>query len=79
MEGNRVAASTAKSVVPDDILDRKAHGRLWESIRGAGVELVTAFMGHPQAAAIEHEAVRAERYRPGSGVVMLLNRLRSQN
>lgn len=77
-EGKRASTPAAKSTVPDEILNRKAHGRLWECIRGAGAELVAALMGHPMAGEIEEEAVRAERYQPGSGVIVLLNRLRAR-
>ena len=66
----------SQSIVPDEILNRKAHQRLWQAIRGFGVELVTAVMVHDNAAELEAEAVRAERYRPGSGLAVLVERLR---
>ena len=67
----------SKSVVPDEVLNRKAHTRLWASIRGFGVELVGAVLSHEHADTIEAEAVKAERYCPGSGLGVLVERLRS--
>jgi len=65
----------SQSIIPDEILNRKAHTRLWESIRGFGGEFITAVMSHEHAGDIENEAVRAERYRPGSGLQVLVELL----
>jgi DNA-binding transcriptional ArsR family regulator len=69
----------SQSRVPDQVLDQKAHGRLWQAIRGFGVELVTAVMMRDDAAELEAQAVRAERYRPGSGLGVVVERLRGNS
>jgi hypothetical protein len=78
MDGGRekTPRQTSSSIVPDEILDRKAHGRLWEGIRGCGAEFMTAVMLRDNAAELEAQAVKAERYRPGAGIAVLLDLLR---
>lgn len=58
-------------VLTDAQLDARASSRLWEALRRLAPAQLAQFLDHPDAARLQEEAVRAERYRPGTGLAVL--------
>lgn len=65
-----------ETVLPESLLNSRAHTRLWTAIRGLEASLVAQIIAR-MSENIEAEAVRAERFRPGSGLQTLAGLLRS--
>jgi hypothetical protein len=62
----------------DEQLDRKAHARLSEGLLKLGEAAIAQFYARPDAEQLEAEAIRAERYKPGTGLAFLADRLRHE-
>lgn len=62
----------------DQQLNTKAHARLSEGLRQLGPAAFAQFLARPDAAQLEAEAIRAERYKPGTGLAFLADRLRHE-
>lgn len=54
-------------VLTSQQLDRKAHARVSEALRSYGYDALLQFQNHPDAASIEADAIKAERFNPNSG------------
>lgn len=52
-------------------LDAKAHARVSEALRQLGQAALVQFYAHPDAAQLEAEAIKAERYSPNKGLTGL--------
>lgn len=63
-------------VLTDTQLNSRAHSRLWTTIRGLETSLVAQIIAR-MTESIEVEAVRAERFKPGSGLQTLLGLLKT--
>ena len=51
----------------DQQLNAKAQSRIYEALRGLGTAALEQLLNHPDATAIEAEAVKAERFSPSQG------------
>lgn len=54
-------------ILSDQQLDTKAQARLYAALKALGHAAMVKFFDHPDAARLEAEAVRAERYSPAQG------------
>jgi len=55
----------------DQQLDAKAHARISEALRQLGQAALAQFYAHPDAAQLEADAIKAERYQPNNGLTGL--------
>lgn len=55
----------------DQQLDRRAASRIWEALQRLAPVQLAEFIARPDADAIQDQATRAERYRPGTGLAVL--------
>ena len=58
-------------VLTSQQLDAKAHARISEALRQLGQAALAQFYAHPDAAQLEAEAVKAERFNPNNGLTGL--------
>lgn len=61
--GERKAATKPQGqVLTDQQLDTRAQGRVYEALKALGYAALAQFQSHPDAAQLEAEAIKAERY-----------------
>jgi hypothetical protein len=60
-------AKPQRQVLTDQQLDAKAQARIYDALKALGHAAMAQFFNHPNAAQLEAEAVKAERYSPAQG------------
>lgn len=56
-----------RQILSDQQLDAKAQARIYDALKALGHSAMAQFFNHPNAAQLEAEAIRAERYAPAQG------------
>ncbi len=67
MGERKVATKPQGQVLTDQQLNTKAQARIYDALKALGHAAMTQFFNHPNAAQLEAEAVKAERYSPAQG------------
>lgn len=77
-EGRR---TPQRQVLTDGQLVAKASARFWSALQALGPHVMAEFISHPQATALQEQAIHAERFKPDqgrTGITTLLGLLRAQ-
>lgn len=77
-EGTWVAP---RQILTDAQLVAKASSRFWAALQALGPQVMAEFIGHPQATALQEQAIHAERFKPDqgrTGITTLLSLLKAQ-
>lgn len=70
-----------RQVLTDEQLVARASSRFWTALQALGPHVMAEFIGHPQATALQEQAIHAERFKPDqgrTGITTLLGLLRAQ-
>lgn len=62
----------------DQQLDGRAQARVYEALKALGTAALAQFLSHPEATQLEAEAIKAERYHPGTGLSVLAAHFRNE-
>jgi hypothetical protein len=61
-------AKRPQQALTDQQLDSRASARLWKTLQELAPHYLQAIITHPNAEVFQTEAIKAERYRPGTGI-----------
>ena len=67
----KTSSTTQGQVLSDQKLDAKASTRFYTALQQLGADVMAQLIARPDAAELEAKAIKAERYRPGTGLDML--------
>lgn len=77
-EGSKAAP---RQVLTDAQLVAKASARFWSALQALGPHVMSQFISHPRATALQEQAIHAERFQPDqgrSGITTLLALLKAE-